>query len=106
MTGPGPRSRGGRRRLPRSLSPSDRGASRRLVRFNGWRFRGNVGSWQRVPTVEVSALLRHLHHVIDCLLYQVVRHVGAAALRGHEARAALEALHRVVVERVLTLGNA
>ena len=51
-------------------------------------------------------LLVQLDDVIDGLLDEVVRPVGAAALGRHHAGLAVEALQGVVVERLLALGNA
>src|SRR6516162_6786606 len=48
-------------------------------------------------------LLRHLHHVVDRLLDEVVGDVGATALRGHGSGAAGETVDRVVVEHRLAL---
>src|SRR6516165_9502715 len=52
-----------------------------------------------------GALLRHLHHVIDGLLDQIVRRVGAPALGGHHPGTAREALDRVFVQGVLALSD-
>jgi len=51
------------------------------------------------------ALLRDLHHVVDRLLDEVVGHVGATALGGHDSSAAGEAADGVVIEDRLALGD-
>src|ERR1700722_3801054 len=53
-----------------------------------------------------TGLLRHADHVVDGLLDQVVRRVGATALRGHHTRGAGEAVDDVVVQRVFALRYA
>src|SRR5437016_9274267 len=60
----------------------------------------------RHPRRRDSKLLRHLYHVIDGLLDEVVGRIHAAALRGHHAGFPLEALERVLVEHGLALGDA
>src|ERR1700726_2105773 len=66
-----------------------------------WARRGCCAVW-----IATAALLRHLHHVIDSLLDEVVGCVGAAALGRHQTRATLKALEGVLVERRLALGDA
>ena len=51
-----------------------------------------------MPGPSLRWLLSQAHHVVDCLLDQVVRGVGAAALRRHYARGALEAVQCMVIE--------
>ena len=44
--------------------------------------------------------------MVDGGLHEIVGKIGAAALRRHDARAALKALQGVLVERRLTFGDA
>ena len=53
-----------------------------------------------------NGLLRGVQHVVDGFLDQVVRHIHAAALGGHHAGGAGEALDGVLVQHVLALGDA
>src|SRR5690349_24617410 len=51
-------------------------------------------------------LLVEIDDVVDGLLDEIVRPVGAAALGRHHTRLAVEPMQRVVVERVLALRDA
>src|SRR5215831_13282687 len=52
------------------------------------------------------ALLRHLHHVVDRLLDEVVGDLGAAAFGRHDSGTSREPVDGVLVENRLALGDA
>ena len=59
-----------------------------------------------MPGPSLRWLFSQAHHVIDRLLDQVVRGVGAATLRWHYARGALEAVQGMVVKGCVSLRDA
>src|SRR5262249_773658 len=53
-----------------------------------------------------EGLFGQFDHVIDSRLHEVIWQVGATALGGHDTRAALETLEGVVIEHLLSFGDA
>src|ERR1700722_15233089 len=94
-----PRARCSSARAP-SSKRSRRGWPRSRAQAQG------VNPRRAAPAEGPRALLRHLQHVVDGLLDQLIGEVGATALGGHDPGLTLEALERMMVESRLALGDA
>src|SRR4051794_25113408 len=73
------------------------------------RIRGRVeGAGAEVgarPQRKLRRLFRHVDHMVDGSLHQIIRQVSTTTLGRHHSRATLVALEGVVVQHILTLGD-